>query len=114
MILESVLAKTGYHSVLRNLQDDRVLPGLVEGITYIKRDEARHIAFGVYFQQSLVRADAALWPVIQNRMNELLPLALGVVDEALSKYGDHIPYGLRIEDLVPFASGQYVARMTAS
>src|SRR5437870_716670 len=55
MIIEGVLAETGYHSVFDNLQEQQVLGGLAEGMGYIKRDEARHIAFGVYLLQRLVR-----------------------------------------------------------
>lgn len=113
MIIEGVLAETGYHSVFENLQERQVLGGLAEGMGYIKRDEARHIAFGVYLLQRLVRQDATLWDVVQARMNELLPKALGVVHEALAKFGDNIPYGIRMDDLLQFAVSQYEARMNA-
>ena len=113
MIIEGVLAETGYHSVFDNLQERQVLGGLAEGMGYIKRDEARHIAFGVYLLQRLVRQDATLWDVVQARMNDLLPKALGVVHEALAKFGDNIPYGIRMDDLLQFAVSQYEARMNA-
>jgi ribonucleoside-diphosphate reductase beta chain len=113
MIIEGVLAETGYHSVFDNLQERQVLGGLAEGMGYIKRDEARHIAFGVYLLQRLVHQDAANWDVVQSKMNELLPKALGVVHEALAKFGDNIPYGLRMDDLLQFATSQYEARMNA-
>ena len=113
MIVEGVLAETGYHSVFDSLQDQQVLPGLAEGMGYIKRDEARHIAFGVYLLQRLVQADGRIWDVVQAKMNEMLPKALGVVDESLAKFGDHIPYGIRMDDLLQFATSQYTARMSA-
>lgn len=113
MIIEGVLAETGYHSVFDNLQEQQVLLGLAEGMGYIKRDEARHIAFGVYLLQRLVREEAAVWNVVEAKMNEMLPKALGVVNESLAKFGEDIPYGIDLNDLMNFAVSQYTARMGA-
>ena len=113
MVVEGVLAETGYHSVFENLQEQQALLGLADGMGLIKRDEARHIAFGVYLLQRLVREEPAVWPVIDARMNALLPKALAVVYESLSKFGDHIPYGIDLNELMNYAVGQYTARMNA-
>jgi ribonucleoside-diphosphate reductase beta chain len=113
MIIEGVLAETGYHSVLGSLQENQVLTGLVEGMTLIKRDEARHIAYGVYLLQRLVREEASVWDVIDARLNALLPKALGVVTEALAPFGDDVPYGLSLDELMNYAMGQYAARVNA-
>jgi ribonucleoside-diphosphate reductase beta chain len=113
MIVEGVLAETGYHSVLGSLQENQVLIGLAEGMTLIKRDEARHIAFGVYLLQRLVREDAKMWDVIDAKLNALLPKALGVVSEALAPFGDDVPYGLSLDGLMNYAMSQYAARVNA-
>lgn len=113
MIVEGVLAETGYHSVLGSLQENQVLLGLAEGMTLIKRDEARHVAFGVYLLQRLVSEDAKLWAVIEARLNYLLPKALGVVTEALAPFGDDVPYGLSMDGLMNYALSQYAARVNA-
>ncbi len=47
------------------------MPGLQQGIQYIKRDESRHIAYGVFLISRLVAADKSLWPVVEDRMHEL-------------------------------------------
>lgn len=70
MIIEGVLAETGYHGFYQALSDRNLLPGLVRGIELVQRDEARHIAFGVYFLQRHVRANPALWTQIEDRMAE--------------------------------------------
>ncbi|HLJ34072.1 MAG TPA: R2-like ligand-binding oxidase [Ktedonobacteraceae bacterium] len=71
MIIEGVLAETGYYSFSRLLGQAGVMPGLQQGIQYIKRDESRHIAYGVFLISRLVAADKSLWPVVEHRMHEL-------------------------------------------
>ena len=42
-------------------------------------------------------------------MNELLPLALGVVTETFSLY-DPMPFGLELDEFVGYATGQFKKR----
>lgn len=71
MIVEGVLAETGYYSYSRLLSQAGLMPGLLQGVQFIKRDESRHIAYGVFLISRLVAADKSLWPVVEKRMNEL-------------------------------------------
>lgn len=71
MIVEGVLAETGYFSFFRLLTQNNIMPGLQQGLQYIKRDESRHIAYGVFLISRLVAQDKSLWPVVEDRMNEL-------------------------------------------
>ena len=71
MIVEGVLAETGYYSFSRVLSQTGLMPGLREGIQLIKRDESRHIAYGVFLISRLVAQDKSLWPAVESRMNEL-------------------------------------------
>ncbi len=113
MIIEGVLAETGYHGFYQALKGRNLLPGLVQGLEYVQRDEARHIAFGVYFLQRHVRANPDMWHVIEERMNELLPSALQIVGDVFVPYGDEIPFGLSIPEMAEYASDQFVKRLTA-
>ncbi len=113
MIIEGVLAETGYHGFYRALQSRNLLPGLVHGIELVQRDEARHIAFGVYFLQRHVQANSKLWDVIEARMNELLPAALNIVGDVLIPYGDAIPFKLDVTEMVTYASEQFNKRLHA-
>ena len=79
MIVEGVLAETGYHSYARQLEAGRLFPGLAAALKLISRDETRHIRFGVYMLQRLIQKDAKLWEVVSRRMEELMPLVLGIV-----------------------------------
>ncbi len=111
MIVEGVLAETGYHGYFQALERTGLMPGLREGIGHLKRDESRHLAYGVYLLSRLVAEGAEVWPVVEARMEELLPFALGVIDETLSPY-DPIPFGLVAEDFTDFALAQYQARVS--
>ena len=111
MLTEGVLAETGYHGYFQALERTGLMPGLREGVGHLKRDESRHLAYGVYLLSRLVAVDGGLWPVIETRMEELLPFALGVIDETLAPY-DPIPFGLRAEDFTDFALAQYQARVS--
>jgi ribonucleoside-diphosphate reductase beta chain len=111
LIVEGVLAETGYHSYFEGLSKEDLLPGLREGLYHLKQDESRHIAYGVHLLERLVGADPALWAVVETRMNELLPLALGVVDEGFARFGDESPFGLRKDDIAAFASSQFATRL---
>jgi ribonucleoside-diphosphate reductase beta chain len=71
MIIEGVLAETGYQSFFKVLTATNSMPGLKQGLRLIQRDESRHIAYGVFLISRLVAADKSLWPVVEDRMNEL-------------------------------------------
>ena len=109
MIVEGVLAETGYHAFFEALEAEALLPGLREGLRLVKRDESRHIAYGVFLLARLVQADPSLWEAIEARMSELLPLALGIVREGYSEYVEP-PFGISEETLTTYATGQFAKR----
>src|SRR3954451_13679127 len=86
MIVEGVLAETGYHSYHESLAANGLMPGLCASLVHVKRDESRHIAYGVYLLSRLVAEDPATWDIIEARMSELFPYALGVVRETFAQY----------------------------
>jgi len=110
MVVEGVLAETGYHAFLSALERNHLMPGFCRGIALLKRDESRHIAYGIYLLSRLLAAQPELWTVIEVRMNELLPYAMGVIGDAFSAY-DPVPFGLTYSDFVEYASDQFQKRM---
>jgi ribonucleoside-diphosphate reductase beta chain len=111
MIVEGVLAETGYESYHESLAANGLMPGLCGALVDIKRDESRHIAYGVYLLSRLVAEDAANWDVIEARMQELFPYALGVVSETFARYeGGVTPFGLEEETFATFAQSQFAKR----
>lgn len=109
MIVEGVLAETGYHAYHEALSVHGIMPGLREGLVYIKRDEARHIAYGVYLLSRLVAADGSLWSVLEDRMNELFPLTIHMVSEGF-RLAKKNPFGLSEEQFVQYATRHFRLR----
>ncbi len=113
MVIEGVLAETGYYGYHKTLTDNGILPGLQQLIGYVKRDESRHLAFAVYFLSRLMaeHGDAA-WNALEQHMNELLPVALGLVNETFDVYaeGEEIPFGVERDDFLTYATTQFQKR----
>lgn len=113
MIIEGVLAETGYYGIFKALSARDLLPGLRRGLAFVQRDEARHIAFGLHLLGRAIGRQPALWEPINQRMDDLLPLAHGVFLELLDEWLPDIPFDLDLGDLLDYASGQFAARLRA-
>jgi ribonucleoside-diphosphate reductase beta chain len=111
MIVEGVLAETGYRSYFLALERNGLMPGLRQGIAHVKRDESRHIAYGVHLLSRLVADDPELWQIARTRMDELLPHAMSFIEETFAGYGPVSPFGVRLEELSEFAQGQFQKRL---
>ena len=112
MIIEGVLAETGYHGFRLSLEANGKLPGLLEGVRLIARDESRHIRYGVFLLDRLINASPRGWEVMNEHMNQLLQPALGVVSEFWEGYDDERgPFGQRMETYLEYASTQFDKRM---
>jgi ribonucleoside-diphosphate reductase beta chain len=112
MIIEGVLAETGYHGFRQSLEANQKLPGLLDGIRLLARDESRHIRYGVFLLDRLINASPNGWEVMNQRMNELLGPALAVVSEFWEHYDDeHGPFGQRMTTYIEYASTQFDKRM---
>ena len=112
LIVEGVLAETGYHSYYRVLRDNGLMPGMQRAVDLLKRDESRHLAYGVYLLSRLVAAHGErIWETIRERMQALVGVALGLVQETFAVY-DVVPFGLKPEDFVAFAMAQFEHRLT--
>jgi ribonucleoside-diphosphate reductase beta chain len=111
MIVEGVLAETGYQVYHDALVKRDLLPGLRAGLGLVKRDESRHIAYGVYLLSRLVSADPSLWEVVEERMNELLPIALTLVAESFEGYDEGVsPFGIAPETVTEWATSNFAKR----
>ncbi len=113
MIVEGVLAETGYHTYHRVLAARGLMPGMQRVAALLKADESRHLAYGIFLLSRLVAEHGEIvWEAITTRMEELLPSAVAIINEAFAAYPpDHIPFGLLPETFVTFATGQFQRRM---
>jgi ribonucleoside-diphosphate reductase beta chain len=110
MVVEGILAETGYHAYFTVLEKHNILPGTRQGVYLLKRDESRHIAYGVYLLSRLVAVEARLWDVVEATMNALLPSALAIIGDVFAQF-DPAPFGLVEDDFVDFALGQFQKRL---
>ncbi len=110
MIVEGVLAETGYHAYFTVMEQNNILPGVRQGIRLLQQDESRHIAYGIFLLSRLVAADDGLWDVLEETMNELLPPALGVVGDAFAAY-EKMPFGLEESVFTEYALNQFQKRV---
>ena len=110
MIVEGVLAETGYHAYFSTLESHEIMPGMQEVTRLLKRDESRHMAYGVFLLSRLVAEHGEpVWEAIEGRMNELLPCAIGMIEEVFDSY-EVMPMGLELDEFVGFATDQYQKR----
>jgi len=109
MIVEGVLAETGYQAFFTMLERNDLLPGLRKGISLLKQDESRHIAYGVYLLSRLIAEHPEEWDNFELQMNALLPLAIGVIGDAFARY-EVVPFGLVEDDFINYAMSQFSKR----
>jgi ribonucleoside-diphosphate reductase beta chain len=109
MVVEGVLAETGYHAFFTMLERNDLMPGLRKGISLLKQDESRHIAYGVFLLSRLIAENPDEWDTLDIQMNRLLPSAIGVIGDTFAAY-EVVPFGLVEDDFVNFAMGQFTKR----
>ncbi|MCC5934933.1 MAG: R2-like ligand-binding oxidase [Balneolales bacterium] len=110
MIVEGTLAETGYEAYHRMLTEQDMLPGLREGIGLLKRDESRHIAFGLYLIERLLTANPKLRDEFETEAGRLAGMAIDVVDEIFGPY-ELMPFNLEKSWFADFAVNQFKKRM---
>jgi ribonucleoside-diphosphate reductase beta chain len=115
MFVEGVMAETGYYSFSRILTENNLMPGMQQFVTYLKRDESRHIAFAVYYLSRLMaeHGDRA-WNALEERMNELIPLALATNNESytsIEENAEERPFNVTVDETNAYAMSQFTKRM---
>jgi ribonucleoside-diphosphate reductase beta chain len=76
MVLEGMVAVTLQHVILAHYEALGLLRGLVEGLSYITRDEHRHVAFGARFLHDVARGEPRLAAAVRRTLDVAAPLAL--------------------------------------
>jgi ribonucleoside-diphosphate reductase beta chain len=110
MIVEGVLAETGYHAFHQMLEDNDLMPGMRKVTGLLKQDESRHLAYGVFLLSRLVAEHGdGVWERIESRMTMMLPLALGMIEDTFSPY-EELPFGLEQQPFIDYATGQFQKR----
>lgn len=110
MVVEGMLAETGYHAYFLALERKQLMPAQRQGIRYLKQDESRHIAYGIYLISRLLATDDSLWQVVEDTFNELIMPALTIISEGLAPYNP-IPFGLVESEFTDYALTQVQKRL---
>ncbi len=103
MVIEGTLALTGQHFMLDYYESQDLMPGFAEGFANIARDEHRHVAYGTWFLQQKC-AEERYRARVQETLNELLPLAAGVlVPKGYAIGDDYEFFGYTAQEQAEFA-----------
>lgn len=111
MFVEGMLAETGYYSFYQSLEKVGKMPGLLEGIGYLKRDESRHIGYGTFLLQRLICEDPSLYEYVEQRLGELLPLAISLNQEGLQDRDPSDPMAVDADSVMQFSMKQFGLRL---
>jgi ribonucleoside-diphosphate reductase beta chain len=109
-VVEGMLALTGYYAWHKICVERGILPGMQELVRRIGDDERRHMAWGTFTCRRHVAADDANWAVFETRMNELIPLALRLIEEGFALYGDDMPFDLSVDEFMQYSSDKGMRR----
>jgi ribonucleoside-diphosphate reductase beta chain len=101
-VVEAMLARTGYVGAHDALAARGWLPGLQEGYRLIKRDEGRHVSFGMRCIAELTAAHPELKAVVQGVFDRHLPNVLATVQEF-----DYPTPLVDLDKLTAYALAQY-------
>ncbi|NRD79355.1 R2-like ligand-binding oxidase [Bacillus sp. BRMEA1] len=110
MFVEGVLAETGYYSFYAALETAGIMPGLLEGIGNLKRDESRHIGYGTFLLQRLICEHPNLYELITAKMGELAPLAI-LLNQEGTKGREMTSFGGNPDEVMNFTMKQLAVRM---
>jgi ribonucleoside-diphosphate reductase beta chain len=104
MVIEGTLALTGQDTLTRVFEGRGILPGFLEGFRKISQDEHRHVAYGTWFLQQKARQDPALAQRIVKTLQELIPIAAGVLTPRGFDIGEEYEIlGVRSDEVHGFA-----------
>jgi ribonucleoside-diphosphate reductase beta chain len=110
MFVEGVLAETGYFIFYSSLEAAGIMPGLLEGVGNLKKDESRHIGYGTFLLQRLICEHPHLYDFIMAKFGELAPLAIMLNQEGIS--GRKVSsFGGDPEEIMNFSMKQLAVRM---
>jgi len=112
MVIEGMLALTGQHFIMDFNEREGTLPTFVEGFQNVARDEHRHVAFGSVFLREKANEDARFKQAIQRTLEEVLPVADGVLMPPwASEDDDWELFGYSLADTRQFAGTSLTRRL---
>ncbi len=111
-VIEGSLALTGYYAWQRVCTKRQIFPGMQELIKKIGDDERRHMAWGTFTCRRHVAADDSLWAAVTDRMSELMPMALGMIEWVNDQF-EEPPFGVDNSEFLTYAADRAQRRLGA-
>ncbi len=111
-VIEGSLALTGYYAWQKVCATRGILPGMQQLVRKIGDDERRHMAWGTFTCRRHVAADDHNWDVVQQRMGELMPMALGMINWVNDQF-EVQPFGLDNQEFLEYAADRAQRRLSA-
>ncbi|HKS45185.1 MAG TPA: R2-like ligand-binding oxidase [Amycolatopsis sp.] len=111
-VIEGSLALTGYYAWQVICTERRILPGMQELVKRIGDDERRHMAWGTFTCRRHIAADDSLWDSVQQRMGELLPHALGMIQWVNDQFAEP-PFNRDPQEFLNYAADRAQRRLGA-
>jgi ribonucleoside-diphosphate reductase beta chain len=112
LFLEGVQAETSYYMMYEGARKMNIMPGLMEGIDKLKQDESRHISFGIYILQRLIREEPELYDFVENKLRkEWWPYAEGAWSSNALSGNATDGFGMKIPDILEYARKQMNVRL---
>ncbi|NIH86950.1 R2-like ligand-binding oxidase [Amycolatopsis granulosa] len=112
-VIEGSLALTGYYAWQKLCVTRGILPGMQQLVKHISDDERRHMAWGTFTCRRHIAADDSLWDAVQQRMGELLPHALGMIQWVRDQFGESHPFGNDPQEFIGYATDRAQRRLGA-
>src|SRR5256885_6638286 len=78
IVVEATLAQAGQHFIEGYLEERGILPGFLEGMQNVSKDEQRHIGFGVKCLSDLVKEDPECKYAVADLLRDVTTLSVGV------------------------------------
>jgi ribonucleoside-diphosphate reductase beta chain len=109
-VVEAMLARTGYVGAQDALASRGWLPGLQEGFRLIRRDEGRHVSYGIHAIADLCAETPAYAQIVQATFEKHLPNVLATV-QGFAEYEHPI---VDVAKLIEFSLSAYQQFMGAA
>jgi putative sterol carrier protein len=78
IVVEATLAQAGQHFIEGYLHDRGIMPGFLQGMENVAKDEQRHIGFGVKILSDLNKEDPDCRYAVADLLREVVPMTVGV------------------------------------